>query len=185
MEVLRQYQSGSTEVLDTKAGVVLGFAGTILAVLASAHKADFTAWSMIGFSLLALAVILGAAAMLPRDFYYNPKPKVLIEQYMFKEPDAPVVGAKEQILADKIKGYTENEKTLALKAKLVKLAAICLGVGVIFVSAHILWRQFMTNETPANNSSTAAPATPQPVAQPNPDASNTIKKGLDSRPLSK
>lgn len=188
MELIRQYQSGSTEALDTKAGVILGFSGTVLAVLVSAQRVDYTYWSLIGFGLLAFAVVLAVLAMLPRDFYFNPRPEVLLKQYMFKEPDAPLTGAKEQILADKVKGYAENEKVLAKKAKLVKGAAICLGAGVIFVSAHILWRQLMTNDSASKDTNGPAPLAPaqqQPVAQPNPGASNTIKKGMDSRLLSK
>lgn len=182
IDAIRAFQSGSIEALDTKAGIILGFSGAILAVLVTAPKTDFTPWAIPGFLLLAGAVILGVWALHPRDFYFNPKPSVLFEKYMFLDPDAPITGAKEQILADKVSAYTQNEATLKQKACLVECAAICLGAGVIFVSGHTLWRKAMTTESSTNAATTPATAAPAPIAQPNPDASNTIKKGLGSRP---
>lgn len=107
---------------------------------------------------------------------------------MLKDPDAPTTGSREQILADKVNAYEQNEKILAGKARLVTSSAVCLGAGIIFIWAHSLWRKPMTTENKTNSAGSAsasAPAAPAPVAQPNPAAMNTIKKGSDSRPASK
>lgn len=187
-DALRTLQADSIQALDTKAGVVLGFAGTIMAVLAVMQRADTTWLSIVGFLLIAVAAGLGVWAMLPRDFHYWPKPSVLLNDYMLKDPDAPTTGSREQILADKVNAYEQNEKILAGKARLVTWSAVSLGAGIIFIWAHSLWREPMTteNKTASGGSAPAsAPATPAPVAQPNPAAMNTIKKGSDPRPASK
>lgn len=69
-DALRALQADSIQALDTKAGVVLGFAGTIMAVLAVMQNADTTWLSIVGFLLIALASALGVWAMVPRDFHY-------------------------------------------------------------------------------------------------------------------
>lgn len=178
IDAIRAFQSGSIEALDTKAGVILGFSGAILAVLVTAQNTDFTLWAMPGFLLLAVSVILCVWALRPRDFYFNPKPSVLFKDYMFLDPYAPIVGAKEKILADKVEAYSQNEVTLKQKACVVEWAAICLGAGVIFISGFTLGRKIMTNEK--TSAATISPTAP--IAQPNPDASNTIKKGVGLRP---
>lgn len=175
MDALRAFQSDAIQTLDTKAGVILGFSGTILAVFVTATKTDLTCLAINGFVLLAAAVVLGILAMMPRDFRYNPKPSVLLNDYMLREADAATNGSKEQILADKVKGYEENKVMLDQKAAQVKWSAICLGAGVLFLSAHILWRKTMANESSTTTNS--APAAPAPIAQPNPNGSNIIKKG--------
>lgn len=178
MDALRTFQSDAIQTLDTKAGVILGFSGTILAVFVTAAKADLTCLAINGFVLLAAAIVLGVLAMMPRDFRYNPKPSVLLNDYMLREPDAATNGAKEQILADKVKGYEENKVMLDQKAEQVKWSAICLGIGVLFLSAHILWRKSMANESPTTSNTVPSTAAPAPIAEPNPSASNTIKKGM-------
>lgn len=182
-DALRTLQADSIQALDTKAGVVLGFAGTIMAVLAVMQQTDTTWLSIIGFLLIAVAAGLGVWAMLPRDFHYWPKPSVLLNDYMLKDPDVPTTGSREQILADKVNAYEQNEKILAGKARLVTWSAVSLGAGIIFIWAHSLWRKPMTTEnktTSGDSASASAPATPAPVAQPNPAAMNTIKKGSNS-----
>jgi len=188
MDALRGFQAHTIEALDTKAGVVLGFSGTILAVFAVVQGSEHTFFSLTGFVLLCTAVVLGVFAMLPRSFRFDPKPGVLLNDYMLRPPDVPTTGAKEQILADKVEAYSKNEALLDRKASLVNAAVICLGVGILFVSAHTLRRNVMTNDKMPPNEKTAPnpkPAAPAPVAQPNPDASNIIRKGMDKLPLQK
>lgn len=184
---IRAAQSESIHALDTKAGMVLGVVATILAVLAAFQKSDMTWMATLAIMFFAGAGGLSVWALLPRDFHYSPKPSVLLNEYMLREPDTPTTGSREQILADKVNAYEQNEKVLAGKSDLVKWAAIGLGIGLVLICAHILWRKPMTTENPTPNPApSAAPApAPAPVAQPNPAAANTIKKGLDSRPVSK
>lgn len=177
IDALRTFQVHTIEALDTKAGVVLGFSGTILAVFAAIQSSEQTTFSLIGFILLCAAVIMGVVAMLPRSYRFDPKPSVLLNDYMLRPPNTLTTGAKEQILADKVEAYSNNEARLNMKAGFVNAAVICLGLGILFVSAHTLRRKAMA-KSESNEKAVANPPA-APVAQPNPDASNIIKKGGD------
>lgn len=186
IEALRGFQSQSNEVLDTKAGIVLGFSGAILAVLVTTQIPEQSLVPLLGYGLLALAVVFGGAAMYAKPFRYDPSPNILLNEYMDREPDAPGSGVREQILADKVKAYSENERLLGRKACLVNIAVACLAIGVILVSGHNLWRRVMSKETPTPSQTVPAPKpVPPPVAQPNPAAVNTIQKGMGPRPVQK
>lgn len=141
MDALRQFQAASIGALDTKAGIILGFSGTILTIFVGG-KADKGLLFLWGVALLAISVVLAIAALIVRGFYFNPKPKVLLDDYMMRHPDAAAVptGAKEQILSDKVSAYEKNEKTLTEKASFVRWAIICLGAGVILGAIDALWR---------------------------------------------
>lgn len=179
IDALRTFQVHTIEALDTKAGVVLGFSGTILAVFAAIQGSEQTTFSLIGFILLCAAVIMGVVAMLPRSYRFDPKPSVLLNDYMLRPPNTLTTGAREQILADKVEAYSNNETRLNMKAGFVNAAVICLGLGILFVSAHTLRRKAIAKDSSQSNEKAVANPPAAPVAQPNPDASNIIKKGGD------
>lgn len=204
MESQRQHQSVAINALDSKAGVVLGFSGTALALWAAAPSvAGDPFWPVIEFLFLVGAVVLATLALAPADFRFDPKPRVLFD-YMHKSPDAPgSAGAKEQILADKVEAYEKNELVLKQKADYVFGAIIFLGFGLFMVSARTLGRKIVkidrkeTHEVlPSAPKVEAAVAVPpaQPNsaaanvirhAEPNPAAVNVIRKSLPDGKLEK
>jgi len=139
MTSLQQFQSSANKGLDKKAGMVLFFSGTILAILAGNRNESvvFGFVEFFGSIFLLLSVFLSIWAFWVRSFRYDPKPSVLLKDYMFREPNKEGDGAKEQILADKVDGYQQNEKIIITKVNRLKIAATFLGVGVAFVTVGI------------------------------------------------
>jgi hypothetical protein len=179
MEALRHYQASAIDALDAKAGVVLGFSGTVLTILAATTTGpDDPLWIFFDFLFLMAAVGCAIKALSPSEFRFDPKPRVLFD-YMHKSPDAPgSAGAKEQILADKVAAYEANEKTLWNKGTYVYGAVAFLGLALTLVSVQTLVRRIVMNKKSESNET--APKTPgsTPPAEPNPAATNVIKKGL-------
>ena len=104
MESLRGFQAASSDHLDTKAGVILGFSGTVLTLIAMIPTDQQSCWLIPGIVVLSLAVGFAVSALRVQGFRFDPKPKVL-KEYMLKPLDVPGQSAKEQILVDKVKAY--------------------------------------------------------------------------------
>lgn len=187
LEALRQHQAAAIDALDSKAGVILGFSGTILAILTATTGSDDLLWLAADFVLLVAAVGCAIKALSPTDFRFNPKPRVLLEDYMMKPPDAlGNAGSKERILADKVDAYEKNEEPLKIKADYVYAAVRFLGIGLLSISLHTLWRKAMTNKEAGPRETSASKETAStPPAEPNPAATNIIKKGQTDSKIEK
>lgn len=173
MNALREFQLSSADGLDTKGGVLLGFLGTVLTILAGRPVPEHSFFLVVAFVVICFGVLAAVFALFVRGYRADPKPLVLKQDYMYLLPDAPGIGAKEKLLADKIKAYSMNETSLANKAFWINTAALCLALGVILSAVPNLIGGIMSYNTPA---STVTPV-PVPPAEPNPASANSIQKG--------
>lgn len=138
------------ESLDRKVATVLGANGIIAIIstlLGFVHGSTTnTEWVLIlvpPVVLLLLGFIFSVVAIWPRTWYWNPKPKVLYEDYLHKKPETlkkEETGSIAQIVADIWNGYEKNENTLKAKAKWLKVSLMCEGAGlVLFVAYWIVY----------------------------------------------
>lgn len=115
------------EGVDTKAGIVLGFAGVLVAL---SERLEGPATS-IGFGLAVLAVLLSVWAFLPRDFPVLAVTE-LRERYLTAEPEFTIL----HLLDTRVEMWHQAAKILRSKALRLKLALLSLAVAVIFVFDH-------------------------------------------------
>lgn len=140
----RRIQSSSIDSLDTKIGVLIGFVLTS-SILYFANIRLRSCWEFV----LTLLVVIGLAfsfggflcAFWPRKFRFNPKPKVLLENYMFRDPTKKInekYGSKEQILADQVDAYEKNSRVLRNKSFCLKFGLIALAVAYLLILVSLI-----------------------------------------------
>jgi len=138
------------ESLDRKLATVLGANGiiTIISILLSfvQGRTANPKWVLIlvpPVVLLLLGFIFSIVAIWPRTWYWNPKPRVLCEDYLKRKPETlkqEEPGTVAQIVADIWSGYEKNENTLKGKVKWLKVSLACEGTGlVLFVAYWIVY----------------------------------------------
>lgn len=109
--------------LDTKAGVLLGFAG----VLVGLSVANLHGWpAHAGAAVGALAAVLAGGATLPRSFPTLDL-RELRDRYLTAEEDV----TRLTLLDTRIAMFAETRAVLKRKAQLVTAATLSLGVAVI------------------------------------------------------
>lgn len=113
------------DALDSKAGVLLGFSGVIVAL--SAVNLD----GLLGVAAMAvagLAAILSGAAFVPRRF---PTLELLAlrKSYLGAEEDF----TRLRLMDTRIAMYRQVQERLKWKARLVTLAALTLGLAVVLI----------------------------------------------------
>src|SRR4051794_18965428 len=111
------------DALDTKAGVLLGFSGVIVALTAG-NLDGFLAH--IGTAFAGLAALLAGAGFIPRRF-----PAIALltlrDRYLTAEPEF----TRLRLLDTRIAMYRQIQTGLKWKARLVTASAITLGVAVL------------------------------------------------------
>jgi len=135
------------ETLDKKLATVLGANGIITIVSMSLGfiygNPKLTLILVPPVVLLLLGFIFSIVAFWPRVWYWNPKPKVLYEDYLRRNPETlkeEETGSIAQIVADIWSGYESNEKVLKAKSKWLKVSLLCEGTGlVLFVAYWIVY----------------------------------------------
>src|SRR4051794_841330 len=82
-------QLGEIDGLDQKAATLVGFAGVILGLLfTSGYAADH--WSLaltVGAAALAASLLPLGAAVVPRDYRFDPNVAALEELYLHRTPE--------------------------------------------------------------------------------------------------
>jgi hypothetical protein len=129
----RATMNAHAESLDTKAGVVLGFAGILVglgatAVTAVSGKLIF----QIGLGFGAAAAILAALAFLPRKY------PVLQVIRLRDDLTAPEDETKLELLDTQIEIVRQAADLVKLKGRLVRGSVVCLAVAAMLVVAGIL-----------------------------------------------
>lgn len=123
----RSAQLSHFDALDSKAGIVLGFAGALIA-LSSGVNREFRD---VGVIVLGLAVLLSAATFFPRKL---PALDVLERRaYLQAEVDFTKLKLHDTQI-DMILGASAQ---LTWKARLLKLAVLFLGVGAVILATGI------------------------------------------------
>lgn len=128
-EVAAQERRG--DALDTKAGVLLGFAGVLVGLsVANLHGW----WAHSGGIVAGLAAFFAGWAVLPRSY-----PTLGLRRLRDRYLSAEEGFTRQRLLDTRIAMYDETRKILRVKARLVSAATIGLGAAVILtVIAGIL-----------------------------------------------
>lgn len=124
----REAQLAHFEALDSKAGILLAFAGALITL-----SPNVDGWTRtVSLPLLACAAILAAGAFFPR-----------------RMPTLDVVNLREYLRADEeftklrlhdsqLEMITQGGQELGRKAKLMKLAVLLLGLGAVTLAVGII-----------------------------------------------
>jgi hypothetical protein len=111
------------DALDSKAGVVLGFAGVLVPLsLASLHGT----LAHIGAAFAAVAALCCCAAFVPRSYPTLALPQ-LRDRYLAAEEEF----TRLRLLDTRIAMYQRTQKLLTFKALMVTAATLALGAAVI------------------------------------------------------
>jgi hypothetical protein len=118
-------QERRADGLDTKAGILLGFAGVVVGVTVDKLHGII---ATVGTSLAALAALVAVLAFTPRLF-----PTLALRQlrdsYLTRDEDF----TRLRLLDTQIAMYQRTERLLTWKGRLVTLAAVVLGVAVLLI----------------------------------------------------
>lgn len=110
------------DALDTKAGVLLGFSGVIVALSAGNLNG---ALAHIGTAFAGMAAILAGVAFVPRRF-----PTIALLTLRDKYLTAEEEFTRLRLLDTRIAMYRQVQDRLKWKARLVTASALILGVAV-------------------------------------------------------
>ena len=111
------------DALDSKAAVLLGFSGVLVALTASNLKGGTADAAAVA---AGLAAPCAGAAFVPRSFPFL-ELRRLRDSYLTSEEDF----TRLSLLDTRIAMYSETEAVLTLKALLVSVASIALGLTVV------------------------------------------------------
>ncbi len=128
VRVQRELQIRHFEGLDSKAGIVLGFAGVVVAI---ANGISFL--SLIGAGFAVLAALLALWAFIPRNYPILDLYK-LRERYLRAEADF----TRLHLLDTQIEMSREASRLLERKARRLKVAVASLAAAAVFITAAML-----------------------------------------------
>jgi hypothetical protein len=118
--------------VDTKAIVLVGYAGGVAAFLATRHaQVVFAGLAFTAFGLSAICGILSYAFRKPDD---APYPRSLLNRYMTR-PRADTLVA---IAATRARVYENNKKKLTEKVRIWRAGLAILAAGIILMIISIL-----------------------------------------------
>lgn len=118
----RDRQDRRSDALDSKAGILLGFAGAVTALAA----AQPGAWADVAVTLSALAAVLAVLAFLPRSFA---KIEVVALRRRYLASDERFT--RHHLLDTKISAGAQVNTLLDQKATLVTLSAFALLAAAV------------------------------------------------------
>ncbi len=135
---LRRIQSSSIVSIDTKVSILISLIGAALFI--SIERLNLKNFWPMGYSFVYLLSLLLAFFFLivsywVKGYRFDPSPKTLLNDYMFRNPDNwkdGKAGSKEQIIADQVEAYNCNEKILEEKCLKIKIAIVFLSLSILF-----------------------------------------------------
>jgi hypothetical protein len=120
-------QRDSLSKVDTKAVILVGYAGTASAFLATHHvQHDLAILAYAGFGL---AVVFGISAYRLRSYLYVPNPRILFNNY-WNQPKADVLA---MIAASRVEVFESLARHQERKGTLWWFSLASLTVGMIFM----------------------------------------------------
>jgi hypothetical protein len=146
--------NGHAESLDTKAGVVLGFAGVLVGLGATAQNAvSATVLFQLGLGVAVLAGICAAAAFFPRR-YPVIEVRPLRDGYLAQpEPTTRLV-----LLDTEITMVRRAAALVRLKGRLMKVSILALVVAVaLMVAGTLVGGGHMSDQKPSPEQTPNAP----------------------------
>jgi len=124
----RAAQLSHFDALDSKAGIVLGFAAALVALSSDVSRS----FRNVGVIVLSLAALLSAATFFPRQL---PALDVTeLRAYL----QAEVSFTKLRLHDTQVDMILGASAELTRKARLLKLAVLFLGVGAVILAAGII-----------------------------------------------
>jgi hypothetical protein len=130
-------QLSTIDSLDTKASSLIGFAGVVLGLLFTSSLAT-DRWSIalsVGASLVAVAVIPLAVAVIPRRYRFNPNIFGLYPAWLEDDPEETYKTVTESIL----RGLSHNNDRIRLKARALRVGVILVVLGVLVVGGALVY----------------------------------------------
>lgn len=132
-----EMQFQAISALDTKASIVLGFCGVILASsfwsLQNSGQTLCIWLTMSPLLLVFIAAIFSLIAYRVVEYRRDPEPRPLVENYLGKKSDETA----KQILDNWVISFEENKRKIKRKVKLVRLSFLFLTFGIIlFMAGH-------------------------------------------------
>ena len=130
----RSTMNEHAESLDTKAGVVLGFAGILVGLSTTAHVVVAESWLFrAGMTVAIVAVLLSTWAFFPRRYRVLEVLK-LRERYLM----APEEETRLYLLDTEIEMVRETAKLVRRKGRRVSASIVSLAIAVALIIAGIL-----------------------------------------------
>jgi hypothetical protein len=124
----REAQLAHFDALDSKAGILLGFAGGLIAL-----SPDIPSWARnVSLPLLGLAALLGAAAFFPRRM------PTLDVRHLREYLQADEEFTKLRLHDSEVQMIDEGGRELGRKATLMKAAVLFLGLGAVTLAIGII-----------------------------------------------
>ncbi len=124
----RASQLSHFEALDSKAGIVLGFAAALVALSSDVSRS----FRNVGVIVLSLAALLSAATFFPRQL------PALDVRELRGYLQAEVNFTKLKLHDTQVDMILGASAELTRKARLLKLAVLFLGVGAVILAAGII-----------------------------------------------
>ena len=121
----RRMQLTHLEALDTKAGIILGFAGALVALLTDRTEMPL----LIGRFLAVAGGLAALASFWPRRFATTDL-RALRDKYLASDSQF----TKRNLVDASVAGSIQTRKLLIRKSLLVKVAMSCLAAAVVSVS---------------------------------------------------
>jgi hypothetical protein len=118
-------QERRADALDTKAGILLGFAGVVVGVTIDKLQG---ALAIVGTCLAALAALAAVLAFVPRSFPTFALRRMR-DSYLTVDEDI----TRLRLLDTQIAMYQRTERLLGTKARLVTAATVVLAVAVVII----------------------------------------------------
>ena len=130
----RQTMNTHAESLDAKAGVVLGFAGVLVGLGATAQSGVSHQWTFqVGLVFAVCAAVLAAWAFLPRRY-----PILEVERLRQSNLTAPESETRLELLDTQIVMVKEAASLVSQKGWRVRAAVACLAIAAGLVVAGTL-----------------------------------------------
>ncbi len=126
---------GAVDSMDSKAGMLIGFNGVILAVLFQVQAGDALWPFRVGLIALFLSLVSGGISFQVGKYRRDPDPRQLRRWYSQKK--------KREVLStlidNMVESYEEVRKKNRFKARYVQLSIYLMIVGVAFIIANWIW----------------------------------------------
>jgi hypothetical protein len=119
------------EALDVRAGVILGFAGALVALTQGSRGA----LSLAGRLPIALAVLFSLATFFPRGF-----PVTDVGELRDSYVGSDIGFTKRRILDARVKAWRETHDLLMTKSLRLTLSVVLLAAGVVILGLEAMLR---------------------------------------------
>jgi hypothetical protein len=127
-------QFQSMEGLNTKASVIIGFAGVIIGISLQLYSQSNSYLFGSCMTLFMISIFLSFFAYKVESYRRDPKPRKLTENYLREEGK----NVKKKLIDNSIQSYENNKNRIEKKVKYINDSLIFLFVGLIVLISSII-----------------------------------------------